>query len=310
MKTEFKNFFDISIPAPVNIKEDEFKKVREFIAYRLSPFLQKVGLNQYQFNDLLCKFDGRSIAELEIYLNNKFNQRDKDLFKDNTLKRSELIFKQLKYILAKYSINLNKLSFLDYGCGNGMISKLVKEAYPNCKILQCDVVNMTQNPSLQFEKIDYEITNKLIKYDVGFLSVVLHHIENPISGLKDLNKYLANKATLIILESCVDLDINHYDRYEKIYSLSYIDDPSNESIIKEYMTFNIIEQRFYTAFIDFFYNRIISNPPVNVPYNFASPDIWIELIQKHLNTVHKESFILGFDHELALQFHTLHVFKK
>lgn len=178
-------------------------------------------------------------------------------------------------------------SLLDIGCGNGMITDLVRSRFKRIQLL--DVVDYLGERELPFklytegQPLPIEET-----YDTVLLLTVLHHSRNPEQLLR-----LAWKATarrLIIIESVVGVthavDGVRYD---------LIDEP-------------IESQIGFAAFVDWFYNRVLHDD-VPVPYNFTTPSRWMSLFAASNMSV-LENLSLGQDIEIGPEYHTLFVLEK
>lgn len=79
----------------------------------------------------------------------------------------EKLFKKLLWITSKiYTDNTVKIKVLDIGAGNGMLSELILNYYPNAEITMLDFSSeMLQSASAYFEKNN--INNGKVKYIVG-----------------------------------------------------------------------------------------------------------------------------------------------
>lgn len=132
----------------------------------------------------------------------------------------EKLFKKLLWITSRiFTDNTIKIKVLDIGAGNGMLSELILNYYPNAEITMLDFSpEMLQSASEYFEKNN--INNSNIKYIIGdfitddlpneiydlvISSYALHHIRNE-DNLKEVFMKVAkvlneNTGTFI----CIDM---------------------------------------------------------------------------------------------------------
>lgn len=126
------------------------------------------------------------------------------------------------YIEQIKNNNLNKINFLDYGCGNGKylslcdkfntcvgfdncegLLKIVKEKFPSIQTIQGDVCVFNNNLSNQFDSI---------------ISIaVLHHLSTEsrrIYAVKNIIQYLKQGGTALISVWATTLDTSKYTKLD------------------------------------------------------------------------------------------------
>ena len=163
-------------------------------------------------------------------------------------------------------------SVLDLGCGDGKVGELIA-ARKNNKVVLADVVNYNKT-ELPFHIYD---GNKLNFADTSFdhvlLLTVLHHTDNPVQVMKEALR-VAGKSVIVI---------------ESTY-------------------FNGFHKQLNKLF-DWFYNKVLNNPEINVPFNFLTPGAWPILFEELGGRVTHIKH-LGLDQPLVPEWHTLYVVRK
>lgn len=201
---------------------------------------------------------------------------------DETLtQRATIISKQIIQFLAGDSL-------LDIGCGNGLITDLIRQHFNR---IQCLDVVRYMPASLKLPFLLYKDGEPLPidnTFDTVLLLTVLHHSNNPIELLK--MAWAATTKRLIIIESVVGV---HKAEPHVRYDLAGASDEN---------------QIAYAAFVDWFYNRVLHDD-VPVPYNFTTPERWQSTFLQHgmrlLTTMH-----LGQDIDIGPEYHVLFVLEK
>jgi len=136
-----------------------------------------------------------------------------------------------------------------------------------------DVVNYNQT-GLPFHLYDGKNLNFTDRsFDHVLLLTVLHHSDDPIQVIKEALR-VADKSIIVI---------------ESVY-------------------FNQVHKQLNKLF-DWFYNRVMNNPDVNVPFNFLTPTAWPVLFEDLGGRVTHIKH-LGLDQPLVPEWHTLYVVRK
>lgn len=170
----------------------------------------------------------------------------------------------------------------DIGCGDGVVSLFL----PASEFFLIDVCNYldvrVHAPFHQYrEGGALPITRKV---DTSLLLTVLHHSLNPLQVLEETRKITTHRAIVI----------------ESVYGVS---DPNNASHLWKQL--NPVLQKQYATFIDWLYNRVFHDG-VPVPYNFATPDKWLDIFKTTGWSV-INIITLGVDQPIVPEYHVLFV---
>jgi ubiquinone/menaquinone biosynthesis C-methylase UbiE len=169
---------------------------------------------------------------------------------------------------AKVQGHIIGKSVVDYGCGKGLLGAKI-ESDLDRKVILVDNIdfNKTNLPIVHSDKEGRtSLSEKGIDTSIAYL--VLHHMDNPLSGLKELSRI--SKSRLILMEG-------------------YIEKP---------------EYRYINQAIDWFFNRILLGVDMNVPLNFLTLAEWSYLIEQVGFKVSKTEYV-GADEKLAPEHHVL-----
>jgi len=161
---------------------------------------------------------------------------------------------------------------LDLGCGDGKVGQLLCER-KNCMVTLMDIMdyNKTSIPLVPYNGRDIHYPDNF--FDHVLLLTVLHHSDDPVRVMGEALR-VADQSVIII---------------ESVY-------------------FNELHRQINKLF-DWFYNRVLNNPRINVPFNFLTPEAWVALFEKLGGKVaHMEH--LGIDEPLVPEWHTLYVVEK
>jgi SAM-dependent methyltransferase len=163
-------------------------------------------------------------------------------------------------------------SVLDLGCGDGKVGELVALRKKSDVVLM-DVVdyNKTGLPLVLYDGRKVDCPDR--SFDHVLLLTVLHHSDDPIAVMEEALR-VADKS-VIIIESV------------------YFNGPHKQ----------------VNKFFDWFYNRVLNNPKINVPFNFLTPTAWIKLFEKLGGKVMQMEH-LGIDEPTVPEWHTLYVVDK
>jgi len=161
---------------------------------------------------------------------------------------------------------------LDLGCGDGKVGELFAQNH-GCRVTLMDVMNYNKT-NLPFHKYNGRETRFIDdQFEHVLLVTVLHHSDDPIAVMSEALR-VASKSVVVI---------------ESVY-------------------FNEVHRAF-NSFFDWFYNRVLNDPNVNVPLNFLPPKAWVSLFgELGGRTTHMEHF--GIDMPVVPEWHTLYVVEK
>lgn len=159
-------------------------------------------------------------------------------------------------------------SVLDYGCGKGLLGAKIKvELNKDIYLVDNIDFNKSELPLLHSDRNGKTtLADKLVSTSIAYL--VLHHMDNPFSGLQELGRITKNR--IILMEG-------------------YVEKP---------------EYRHINQAIDWFFNRILLGVDMNVPLNFLSINEWSLLIEQVGFRISKTEYV-GADEKLAPEHHVL-----
>jgi SAM-dependent methyltransferase len=161
---------------------------------------------------------------------------------------------------------------LDLGCGDGQVGALVAER-KGAHVVLVDVKDYNTTP-LAFVPYDgRELYCSDNNFDHVLLLTVLHHSDDPVQVMKEALR-VADKSVIVI---------------ESVY-------------------FNAVHRQI-NKFFDWFYNRVLNNPEINVPFNFLTPTAWPILFEQLGGKVTHMKH-LGIDEPIVPEWHTLYVVRK
>lgn len=154
---------------------------------------------------------------------------------------------------------------LDYGCGKGLLGAKIQTDLNKRAILVDNIdFNKTTLPLLLSDR-EGKTSLPSNSVDTSIAYLVLHHMDNPLMGLKELARITRNR--LILMES-------------------YIEDDSKLYINRS---------------IDWFFNRILIGVDMNVPFNFLKLSDWETLLNEVGLTLVKTEYV-GADEKLAPEY--------
>ena len=157
---------------------------------------------------------------------------------------------------------------LDYGCGKGLLGAKIQSDLNKKAILVDNIdFNKTSLPLVLSDKNgNTSLNDKSVDTAIAYL--VLHHMDNPLSGLTELAR--VTKQRLILMEGYIEED----------------------------------NQLYINRSIDWFFNRILLGVDMNVPFNFLKLDQWETLLKEVGFKVIKTEYV-GADEKLAPEHHVL-----
>jgi len=132
---------------------------------------------------------------------------------------------------------------IDYGCGKGLLGEKIKtELNKNVYLVDNIDFNKSKLPLIVSDRNGKtNLSDKIADTSIAYL--VLHHMDNPLSGLEELARI--TKKRLILMEGYIE-DINY---------------------------------RYINQAIDWFFNRILLGVDMNVPLNFLKLEHWSILLE-------------------------------
>tara|TARA_B100000212_G_scaffold342211_1_gene328236 strand:- start:3147 stop:3890 length:744 start_codon:yes stop_codon:yes gene_type:complete len=163
-------------------------------------------------------------------MSNKYDlSRSYDLVKDKILMPSRHYLKIIEIInkITKYNQSDKKfLSVLDFGCGQGLLLKLLENynydlyGYDFSKEL-VEIASQITNKSTIYNELPLDK-----KYDVIILSEVLEHLQDPLSILKVIKDKLNDNGYLIITVPNADrFNLGYFlhdkHQFQPIYDVMY-----------------------------------------------------------------------------------------
>ena len=175
--------------------------------------------------------------------------------------RAERCFNAVKEYLVGNTI-------VDYGCGKGLLGeKIQSDLGKNVLLVDNIDFNKSNLPMLKSDR-DGKTNLSDLSVDTSIAYLVLHHMDNPLSGLKELSRI--TQSRIVLMEGWIE-DINC---------------------------------RYINQAIDWFFNRILLGVDMNVPLNFLSIEQWAELLESVSFRVSKVDYV-GPDEKLAPEHHVL-----
>lgn len=157
---------------------------------------------------------------------------------------------------------------LDYGCGKGLLGAQIQSDLNKKTILVDNIdFNKTLLP-LQMSDKNGKTSLENSSVDTSIAYLVLHHMDNPLSGLTELARI--TKHRLILMEGYIEED----------------------------------QQLYINRSIDWFFNRILLGVDMNVPFNFLKLNQWETLLTEVGFKVIKTEYV-GADEKLAPEHHVL-----
>lgn len=96
---------------------------------------------------------------------------------------------------------------LDYGCGNGVFTDLLRQALPNWKIYGSDISqNAVKNAKIRFPECTFFVSDNdqksEMKFDFLFSHHVLEHVFDIEKAISEINDYLNPRASILHILPC------------------------------------------------------------------------------------------------------------
>ena len=139
------------------------------------------------------------IKESKEFYENNYNEGYMDKWPKTKQKRVLELVRSLP--LPKHGI------ILDYGCGNGIFTDVLKQALPNFEVYGCDISeNAIKNATKRFPDCHFFVLEqenpKNIKADFIFSHHVLEHVYNMKQSLAEMNGYMKDNAFALHILPC------------------------------------------------------------------------------------------------------------
>jgi len=180
-------------------------------------------------------------------------------------------------IIKKEIAKKDKVTLLDYGCGDGYWAAIFSE-FPNCEVTGVDYnpVRLERARCLaknaKFIEADLCQPNKQLReYDIVFCSQVVEHIENDFLFLANLKRYLKDDGVLILgttNEGCFTQKFRNYRAKEKT---------DHKHFYKEKEIKDKIEKAGF--FIKVFYREVFYPGFDSIYYGLTSTDLGFKLLE-------------------------------
>ncbi len=254
-------------------KNKEEKQLKKKLRSLLLTAMKNVGVNSFKskiFWFYVNKTITSGLRKGEPLINiekvmRKFIRKHVDNDKD--IKAKEFKYAKLRLEGIKTYIVGEKV--LDFGAGNGLLAREIKEQLDK-EVILVDVVdyNYTELPMIL-----YNPEGRLPLADEGvdttILYTVLHHASDPEHLLEEAMR--VTKQRLVIKESYIEED----------------------------------DIRITNSFFDWFYNRVIGDEDINVPLNFLKVEVWKKLLKLYDFEVIETKYV-GID-EPAVPEHQVYI---
>ncbi len=196
--------------------------------------------------------------------------------------RAQTIFDQVRpYILPEG--NPVDTHLLDYGCGDGQVSMLIRE-HIGLDVTSCDIIKylIPDAQDLKFCFIDTKFDELFSnhQFDIGIMTNVAHHEADNEVILQRLARVIVPGGRLVVIETV----------------------PCH----------NTPEEFDYTFVFDYIYNRLFHySDQVPVPGTYETIEGWIRRFEAAGFTLEPEGKVeLGYDQPLVPDFHVLYVFRR
>jgi ubiquinone/menaquinone biosynthesis C-methylase UbiE len=101
---------------------------------------------------------------------------------------------------------------IDFGCGNGIFTEIVRQALPDWEVYGCDISTVSiENAKKRFQKCNFFVSDNEslvfpIKFDFLFSHHVLEHVFDIKMTIKEINTYLKDEASVFYVFPCGNKD--------------------------------------------------------------------------------------------------------
>ena len=259
----------------------------------------------------------RAELEAESNLQSIFANQGQSVLKETLLDRSQLLNRQISELLKIHGPkNRNNSAVLDLGCGDGLVSlALNRSTVEDVHLKEFTVADVRDYRSNRVKtRFDWTLLPERYhhlpikkRFDVVLLITVLHHALHPLEVLEAAIKNLRPGGILVVCESCVDVRPSALNRYDGLFRRSGYE---GNHLMEDYLALSEDQQMIYGIFTDWFYNRVLHQDDVPVPYNFHSPHGWADIFRNLPDVDKVFNFAEGFDQKSVPEFHTFHLISK
>lgn len=155
--------------------------------------------------DVVKKYDsGHEIDATDYNSLKNVNRRNANFehFK-KMLNYDRILINELFSTVIKKNLNNNEFSYLDVGCGTGVLVNLLREEFKSSDIFGCDFSEEKIKTCIQYYKSEnyfvHDISTQISKkYEYISCTEVLEHLENPEIALKNLINATCKNGMLFI----------------------------------------------------------------------------------------------------------------
>jgi SAM-dependent methyltransferase len=142
----------------------------------------------------ICKLAYANQMPNEIFLKNLY---DPEIYKSNLTNNSDITKKLAQKIYNELEFKHKNIKILDYGGGNGELSKQIIELFNknniNAESLVVDIYNSLKGEKIYFKSVE-EFKFDKENFDIVLASAVLEHLPNFINVLENLLSKVANNG--------------------------------------------------------------------------------------------------------------------
>jgi len=217
--------------------------------------------------------------------------------------RSHPIFHRERTILGYVEPYLSG-RILDVGCGSGIIDFILAKQGHDVSMTDVFKHPSIKRPHPEFRPITIEgkIDHPDNTFDTAMALTVLHHSDDPMLTVQEMQRVMTAGGTGLFLESEYGISTENAVM------------PRRDLQLARFLALSPDQQRGGNAFFDHFYNRVLdytehTSEKINVPCNFFTPADLNHLLERNrlvpVHTIH-----LDFDRDTAPMYHVLHVARK
>jgi SAM-dependent methyltransferase len=319
------NVFDYAIYSPLVVFHKNHRLLLDWILRDMRTHMLDPGSADAVLEKMiaLCLEELNTIETIGCIEKTLEQRLYREVFSQTTIankvaERAYRISEQIQKGLQLLDIPIQSdFKYMDFGCGSGMVAKLITDSYGLSDTLLIDVIDYTyeevkRDPNLRFELFTppYRKIPTANNFDLVTITNVLHHSSEPWQVFETASRYVRPGGYIAVIESCIGTTETYTLDNAKKEKIPYqtVFDPAGRIMPphQDYLAMGLTNQMIYGIFFDWLYNRAFINEDVNVPYNFGTADDWNARFQKYGYTV-KETWLMGIDQPAVLEYHTLHV---